>query len=148
MKNIINKWYKNHALIYKIFLFIGTTFLIVYLFPKSGKFKYNFDKNKPWQSENLYAPFDFAIQKSSEELQEEKSAIVKESAVYFDRLEEVKNFVFEDYNNKFNATFPDSLGRIKTVLHKVGRTVLNQIYKNGVLEEDYNYPNDKNVILL
>ena len=148
MKNIINKWYKNHSLIYKILLFIGTTFLIVYLFPKSGKFKYNFDKNKPWQSENLYAPFDFAIQKSSEELQEEKSAIVKESAVYFDRLEEVKNFVFEDYNKKFNATFPDSLGRIKTVLHKVGRTVLNQIYKNGVLEEDYNYPNDKNVILL
>lgn len=148
MKNIINKWYKNHSLIYKILLFIGTTFLIVYLFPKSGKFKYNFDKNKPWQSENLYAPFDFAIQKSAEELQKEKSAIIKESAVYFDVIDEIKDFVFEDYNKKFNATFHDSLGRKKTELFRIGKGVLNEIYKNGVLEEEYNYPNDKNVILL
>lgn len=148
MKNLISKWYKNHALIYKILLFIGTTFLIVYLFPKSGKFKYNFDKNKPWQSENLYAPFDFAIQKSPEELEKEKSAIVENSAVYFDLIEEVKDFVYEDYNKKFNSTFDDSLGRKKTELYRVGKLVLDDIYKNGVLEEDYNYPNDKNVILL
>ncbi|MGV8812585.1 MAG: HD family phosphohydrolase [Gelidibacter sp.] len=148
MKNIINKWYKNHSLIYKIILFIGTTFLIVYLFPKSGKFKYNFDKNKPWQSENLYAPFDFAIQKSPEELEKEKSAIIENSAIYFDITEEVKDFVYDDYNKKFNATFNDSLGRKKTELYKIGKTVLNEIYKNGVLEEDYNYPNDKNVVIL
>ncbi|TDU40184.1 hypothetical protein BXY82_2228 [Gelidibacter sediminis] len=148
MKNLISKWYKNHALIYKILLFIGTTFLIVYLFPKSGKFKYNFDKNKPWQSENLYAPFDFAIQKTPEELEKEKSAIVKNSAVYFDLFSEVKDFVYEDYNKKFNATFDDSLGRKKTELYRIGKLVLDQIYKNGVLEEDYNYPNDKSVILL
>lgn len=148
MKNIINKWYKNHALIYKILLFIGTTFLIVYLFPKSGKFKYSFDKNKPWQSENLYAPFDFAIQKSPEELEKEKSAIVENSSIYFDLIEEVKDFVYEDYNKKFNATFDDSLGRKKTELYRIGKRVLDDIYKNGVLEEDYNYPNDKNIILL
>ncbi|WP_299391400.1 HDIG domain-containing metalloprotein [uncultured Gelidibacter sp.] len=148
MKNLISKWYKNHALIYKILLFIGTTFLIVYLFPKSGKFKYNFDKNKPWQSENLYAPFDFAIQKSPEELEKEKSAVVENSTVYFDLIEEVKDFVYEDYNKKFNATFDDSLGRKKTELYRIGKLVLDDIYKNGVLEEDYNYPNDKNVILL
>ena len=61
MKDFINMLYKNHSLIYKVLLFITATFLIVYLFPKSGKFKYSFEKGKPWQSENLYAPFDFAI---------------------------------------------------------------------------------------
>ena len=50
-------------------------FFIVYLFPKSGKFKYNFDKGKPWQSENLLAPFDFAINKSAEELEKEAVSI-------------------------------------------------------------------------
>ena len=53
MKDLINTFYKNHALIYKAILFITTTFLIVYLFPKGGKFKYDFEKGKPWQSENL-----------------------------------------------------------------------------------------------
>ena len=69
MKDFINKLYKNHSLIYKVLLFVSTTFLIVYLFPKSGKFKYGFEKGKPWQSENLYAPFDFAIKKTNEEIQ-------------------------------------------------------------------------------
>ena len=63
MEDFINKLYRNHSFIYKGLLFICTTFLIVYLFPKSGKFKYNFEKGKPWQSEVLLAPFDFAIKK-------------------------------------------------------------------------------------
>jgi len=57
MKDFINTLYKNHSLAYKLLLFISTTFLIVYLFPKSGKFKYGFERGKPWQSENLYAPW-------------------------------------------------------------------------------------------
>ena len=68
MKDLINLYHKNHSLIYKLFLFIITTFVIVYLFPKSGTFRYSFEKGKPWQSENLYAPFDFAIKKSSDEI--------------------------------------------------------------------------------
>ena len=76
MKNVTNKLYRNHSLFYKILLLIGTTFLIVYLFPKSGKFKYNFEKGKPWQSETLQAPFDFAIKKTDEETNEEKEKIL------------------------------------------------------------------------
>ncbi|HAI18664.1 MAG TPA: phosphohydrolase, partial [Xanthomarina gelatinilytica] len=72
MKDFINFLYRNHSLAYKLILFISTTFLIVYLFPKSGKFKYNFEKGKPWQSENLYAPFDFAIKKTDDEIKAEK----------------------------------------------------------------------------
>ena len=85
MKDFINKLYKNHSLIYKVLLFITTTFLIVYLFPKSGKFKYSFEKGKPWQSENLYAPFDFAIKKSDEELRLEEKTITDNASLYFDK---------------------------------------------------------------
>ena len=81
MNDLINKWYRNHSLLYKVLLFLGTTFMIVYLFPKSGKFKYNFDKGKPWQSENLYAPFNFAIKKSSEELSKENRIIMKNKEI-------------------------------------------------------------------
>ena len=64
-------------------LFILTTFLIVYFFPKSGKFKYSFEKGKPWQSENLYAPFDFAIKKTDEEFDLEKQNVIKNALPYF-----------------------------------------------------------------
>ena len=43
MNDLLNKWYKNHALAYKIILFVFTTSLVVYVFPKSGKFKYDFN---------------------------------------------------------------------------------------------------------
>lgn len=82
MKDIINLFHKNHALIYKFFLFVLTTFVIVYLFPKSGTFRYSFEKGKPWQSENLYAPFDFAIKKTAEEIDLEKQQITIESPVF------------------------------------------------------------------
>ena len=75
MDRIFNKFHKNHNLFYKVVLFVVTTFLIVYLFPKSGTFRYSFEKGKPWQSENLYAPFYFAIQKSTETIEEERQQI-------------------------------------------------------------------------
>ena len=64
--------------------------MIVYLFPKSGKFKYHFEKGKPWQSENLYAPFGFAIKKSAEDIATEKEVIQENATFYFERDPSVK----------------------------------------------------------
>jgi hypothetical protein len=148
MKELINKWYRNHALIYKVLLFLSTTFLIVYLFPKSGKFKYNFDKGKPWQSENLYAPFNFAIKKTAEELNEEKATIESNSTVYFNINETTEKDVYKAYNEEFDKVFSDSISRANTSLYSIGESVLNQIYSFGVLDEEYNYDSNKKVVLL
>jgi hypothetical protein len=133
---------------YKVLLFFSTTFLIVYLFPKSGKFKYNFDKGKPWQSENLYAPFDFAIKKSAEELNKEQTIISQNSPAYFEIDPEVKPSVFKAYQEKFNLAIPDSIIKNGDKIYDLGQTILERIYAFGVLDEDYNYASDKTVILI
>ncbi|WP_298904035.1 HDIG domain-containing metalloprotein [uncultured Psychroserpens sp.] len=148
MNDLINKWYRNHALLYKVLLFLSTTFLIVYLFPKSGKFKYDFDKGKPWQSESLLAPFDFAIKKSNEEIKNERQEASEKSAVYFDINTLVESSVLSDYSEKFKASFNDSIVRTHRNLYSVGESAILDIYEFGVLDEDYDYLNDKNVILL
>ena len=102
MKDLINLYHKNHSLIYKLFLFTITTFVIVYLFPKSGTFRYSFEKGKPWQSENLYAPFDFAIKKSNEEIISEKEQISKQSAIFFNIDMQVYNNAVSEYELVFN----------------------------------------------
>ncbi|WP_323789858.1 HDIG domain-containing metalloprotein [Psychroserpens sp.] len=147
MEDLINKWYKNHSLLYKVLLFLSTTFLIVYLFPKSGKFKYNFDKGKPWQSENLYAPFDFAIKKSLNEIQTEEQEVIDASPIYFDIDTKVKSKVLETYNDKFEDTFLDTIPR-KKALYNVGKSAIESLYSFGVLDENYKYSEDKNVILV
>ena len=148
MKDFINKLYKNHSLAYKVLLFFSTTFLIVYLFPKSGKFKYNFDKGKPWQSENLYAPFDFAIKKSAEELEKEQLDISQNVPIYFEIDPNIKEKVFEAYPETFNKWIPDSIIKRGDHIFDNGKTILEKIYEYGVLDEDYNYPKDKNVIVI
>jgi hypothetical protein len=148
MNDLINKWYRNHALLYKVLLFLSTTFLIVYLFPKSGKFKYDFDKEKPWKSETIYAPFDFAIKKSLDEIDQEKIEASQRSAVYFDIDKSVKSSVINTYSEKFTSSFADSIINNNRNLFKVGETAINIIYEFGVLDEDYEYSENKNVILL
>ena len=68
---------KNYKYIFRAFLFILTIAIIVYVFPREGKFRYEFQKGRPWLHENLFAPFDFAIYKSDKQLQDEKDSILK-----------------------------------------------------------------------
>lgn len=149
MKDFINKLYRNHSLIYKALLFVCTTFLIVYLFPKSGKFKYNFERGKPWQSENLLAPFDFAIKKSEDELKEEKAKIENEAHLYFDVDESITLNVLNAYENKFSNVFSDSLPR--TTLNKLkatGKNTLEELYNYGVLSDNYTFDENRIVEIL
>ncbi|WP_430468045.1 HD family phosphohydrolase [Winogradskyella ouciana] len=150
MKELLNKWYKNHALVYKILLFLSTTLFIVYLFPKTGKFRFSFEKGKPWQSENLYAPFNFAIKKAQEEIESERLEVENNASVYFDLNTEVKDLVLSEYLKKFNQTFKDTLdlNTNESSLYKKGRSFVDLLYSNGILDTDYNYPNTKPVVLV
>ncbi|XMO85788.1 HDIG domain-containing metalloprotein [Algibacter sp. AS12] len=149
MKDLINKLYKNHALIYKVLLFICTTFLIVYLFPKSGKFKYSFEKGKPWQSESLQAPFDFAIKKTDAEIASEKNSITEHATLYFDLDNTVQKKVNDSYNEQFAASFPDSLSRsISIKLFDAGKQVVSELYAYGVLSENYDFDKDRSIVIL
>ncbi|MFK7834491.1 MAG: HD family phosphohydrolase [Winogradskyella sp.] len=149
MNVFLNKWYKNHALVYKILLFLVTTLFIVYLFPKTGKFRYSFEKGKPWQSENLYAPFNFAIKKSQEEIEKEKLEIKNESPVYFEVSNGVKDAVLSKYLIRFNQVFDDSsdVNIENSDLYTKGKLLINELYNSGVLDLDYNYSDNKRSIL-
>ncbi len=46
--------------------------LTVLVFPKEGKFKYNYQKGRPWMYETLLSPIDFPILKTQQEILEEK----------------------------------------------------------------------------
>ena len=78
-------FYKYQSFIYKVILFLITVFCLVYLFPRSGGFKYNYQTGKPWPYETLLAPFDFPIAKSEEELNAERQAVAQESPLIFTR---------------------------------------------------------------
>lgn len=136
MRSLVNYLYKNQDVFYKVFLFLLTTFLIVYLFPKGGKFKYEIPKGKPWQYENLYAPFDFAILKSPQEIAAEKEKINKEHIPYYEYNTETAEEVLTRLDSRLLEVFPDSLSpdqlnRLESFVDQTSET----IYEHGLIQE-------------
>ena len=136
MQNIINKIYQNNAVIYKVLLFLITTFAIVYLFPKGGQFKYEFNNGKVWKYDNLYATFDFAIQKTKAEIEQEKKQVLTNSKVYFLRNPTIQEEVLVRFENRINALSKrDSIGDTVLSFYKnKGEKIIQKIYANGFLE--------------
>ena len=149
MKNFINTYYQNHSLIYKILLFVVITVTVVYLFPKGGQFKYNIQKGKPWQYENLYAPFDFAILKSEEDLAKEREEIEANKQLFFTVREGVLEQVEEKYDVQVLLVLEDSAaaGINKNAIARFGKRFLNTVYKTGFLNKSDNDKVVKNTVI-
>ncbi|WP_405606252.1 HD family phosphohydrolase [Polaribacter sp. Asnod1-A03] len=136
MNNFANKLYQNNAIIYKVILFLITTISIVYLFPKGGQFKYEYSNGQLWKYDNLYAPFDFAIQKTEAEIASEKKEISANSKLYFSQDLDVEQAVKKNYEIRISQIITsDSLNVNNSVsLKEFGLNLINKIYTSGFLE--------------
>lgn len=144
MKNIFALFTKNQSLIFKVFLFVVATFLIIYLLPKGGQFKYNFQKGKPWQYENLYAPFNFTIKKDSETLEKEKETIIADAIPYFEFDVEIAEQSESTFLKLVDETYLDSLYNTSNATVKtIGLSITNKVYDKGVIDEIYPYSPEK-----
>ena len=126
--------YKNQSLLYKYLLYILAVGLVVYFFPKGGKFKYEFQKGKPWQHETLYAPFGFSVQKTAEELSEETATIRREHIPYFSLNDSLLLQSKEDLSLaladlKISQPTLKDTAQIKRALFNV----LDSVYSRGLL---------------
>lgn len=138
MSTFLDNLYKNQSSFYKYFIYAVSIVLIVFLFPKGGKFKYDFQKGKPWQYENYYAPFDFSIKKSAQDIEEEKQAIKDSQIPYFNYNNEIVKQVNSTYNKKINTLIESENNiddRRRDYLIGAGLEVLEEFYTVGVTED-------------
>jgi len=136
VENIRNK----HGDIFKVLLFIATIFLVVYFFPRKGQFKFEFQKSRPWQHEDLYAPFDFAIVKSEKELASDEARIAETATYYFRKDEKVENASIQAWKTTSQELLGNNFPEIADSLHgsiiATGETVLRQVYNRGIVRPD------------
>ena len=147
MKNLLDNLYKNQSIIYKFFLLALSVFLIVYFFPTGGQFKYEIIKSKPWQYENLYAPFDFAILKSNEEISAEKSKIRKTHIPYFKYNVNTAKEVKSNWQDQLN-TSQDSLLQNNPAISEFISGTIDEVYENGIRIKDESVNNYTFVFLI
>lgn len=141
---------RNQSLIYKCFLYAVSVGCIVFFFPKGGQFKYEFQKGKPWQYNNLYAPFDFSIKKSDDELTNEREALERNQSDYFYYDESVAREVYDSFDANFPKIFDPqafSPGQRQTLI-AVGRQVLDSLYFNGIVKTPNKQITGNNIFLV
>ncbi|MCW5517415.1 HD family phosphohydrolase [Muriicola sp. Z0-33] len=137
MGKTLDTVYRKQSLVYKYFLYIVSVGCIVFFFPKGGQFKYEFQKGKPWQYTNLYAPFDFSIKKSADEIAAEQQEVEKNQIDYYYYDEIAAAEVFRSYDERFPNVFTSenfNRGQLNT-LKNAGRELLNKIYEYGILDK-------------
>src|SRR6056297_1451354 len=147
MGKTLDNVYKHQSLVYKYFLYVVSVALIVFFFPKGGKFKYEFQKGKPWQYENLYAPIDFSIQKTQDEIEAEQTSIRKNKTDYYtynaSLVSDVKGEVLGALGTIFQSGSFSSSQRQS--LRNISEETVNEIYSYGVFQ---NLPQSKSTVVV
>jgi putative nucleotidyltransferase with HDIG domain len=112
--------------------------------PKAGQFKYDYQKGKPWQYENLYAPFSFTIKKDKTTIEKEEIGIRETSVPYFSVDKGAKESSKQEFNYLLEQIYNDTLFAISKVeIIRISELLLDDIYKTGVIEKIYNYEPDR-----
>ena len=137
MNKFINRVYKNNTMVYKVLLFLISVVSIVYLFPKGGQFKYDFNRGTPWQYDNLYATFDFSIQKTSEELDLERQEIIRTNRKYFVYDDAVVLSAKDAFTKRLNSLKEEGVVSTAEMLRllTIGNFIINEVYKIGFIDE-------------
>jgi len=131
---IIRLW--NHNLqIFKAILFLISAVILISLFPREGSISIDYEQGKPWRHKDLIAPFDFSINKSEDELNQEKSLLMKDIKFYYKLDSNIyikeKNEFYRDLNNKcrdFNIN--------EDVKHKYqlfGLKIIDTLFSRGII---------------
>ncbi len=89
MSSIFTKLQQHYYEILKVILFILAIALTVWISPKESIFRYEFQVGKPWGHNDLFAPFDFSIVKTEEELISERAQILANFAPFFKFYDEI-----------------------------------------------------------
>ena len=127
-------WYKLYAkqnLLYKFLLAIIVMAVIVFLLPKENKFSYEFQAGKPWLHPSLYAPFDFTLKKTKEEIAKEKQFVEDQSITYFFKDTTVIVSVKKNYYQKALSYFASVDSAQQEKLLQKGEEFLKKAYRNG-----------------
>ena len=131
----------NKKYLYHVILFAASIFIVVAVSPREGKFRFEFQKGKPWLGSSLIAPWDFAVLKPDNLVTRERDSIEKNLSPYFrldTGIEKVQIAKFDEYLNNLSKKFEsesrqlDPMGYLS--VRRELNSVLTSIYQTGVLE--------------
>ena len=137
---------QNNSLIVKSAMIILAIVLICIFLPKQPRFRYEFEKGKAWNHENLISPYNFAILKTQEELNKDREQILKTVQPIYNLNVSASKEQIDQFNidiaEKWQIANMDSLStQDMETYQSVGDALLNYIYNRGIISLNNRYQN-------
>lgn len=105
MKKFFSIIRNHYSEIIRASIFLLAIAAIVSLLPHEARFKYEYQKGRPWMHKDLIAPFNFAILKSPETLKQERDEMIQNRKYYFvyktDDVSRVRKTLINGLENSF-----------------------------------------------
>jgi cyclic-di-AMP phosphodiesterase PgpH len=140
MKRFFSYLQNHYPEIAKGLLFLAALIVLVLIFPLEGRFQYEFMQGKPWMHDDLIAPYDFAILKSAQEIESEKSKLMETLQPFF-RADDSLSIKQRDklilfFNSEWNKKYPDEKQKSRERDKSLGVSlkVYDSIMAAGVIE--------------
>ena len=150
IKAIVERIRHSYYGIMKVLAFVFALLIIVALMPRNVKFKYEYQKMRPWPHESLYAPFNFPIYKSDETVKKEKEEALKniEPIFVFDALgtENGREKLLKDFDYQWVDTIGD-----KDYYKNLILNIYDHIENNGIVAKNdrtNNFRGDEMVVVV
>ena len=150
IKDIAEKIRHSYYGIIKFLAFVLALVIVVLLMPRNVKFKYEYQKMRPWPHESLYAPFNFPIYKSDEVVKKEREEALKniEPIFVYDALgtENGREKLLKDFENQWNDTIGDKAEYENLIL-----SVYDYIENQGIVAKSNrtnNFKGDEIVVVV
>ncbi|MEI6277013.1 MAG: HDIG domain-containing metalloprotein [Prolixibacteraceae bacterium] len=130
---------KHWHRIFLLSLFLVTGMALYFSLPQEARFRYEYQKGRPWMHATLYAPYNFAIVKSDTELEHEKDSLLKEQIPYFVFADSISKRELLLLNQNLDLSVQgkamNSMQVLSVKLKMAG--VYNEVYNIGVIDQNY-----------
>ena len=152
MKRILKFVFDYRDEILTISLFAVAGVILVFLFPWQGKFRYEFQKNQPWQHDEYIAPFDFPIYKPDFEINSERDSLLRNFKPYFRYQDDIVQTQLDRFKTSFIKAWTDLIKSSSELPGKefnihtdtvkrrqylnFASNLINFVYSKGIVQSD------------
>ncbi len=116
-------------------------FIVTLFLPKQARFRFEYEKGKIWMQKDLYSPYNFAIQKTNEEIEEDKNEVLNSVLPVYENDTELAENSIEAFNSEFESKWNGSGidDNQKERYQSVGNKILGAIYTRGMINPVIKY---------
>ncbi len=139
----------------QVALVLAVVALISFMFPTGVKFAYTYGQGQRWRYDDLFAPFDFPIRKTNEQLAAERRAVLEARDPYLLANPEVAAEELASFEAEFQRQFQglaDSSGfrdlkRRPNFYLERGRGLIERAYERGIVQRSPSFEAPPNGIV-